>query len=91
MVSREGSTLGGEESVGVGEWRRWQLPSLGARREYWMSETIIFVDFNNKNPDGFLRLNPAGMTEGLSSIDDVARQNAHPVERNGHAVRGVWR
>lgn len=56
-----------------------------------MSETIIFVDFNNKNPDGFLRLNPAGMTEGLSSIDDVARQNAHPVERNGHAVRGVWR
>lgn len=31
-----------------------------------MSEAIIFFDFNNKDPDGFLRLNLVGTTEDLS-------------------------
>ena len=31
-----------------------------------MSETRVFVDFNNKDPDGFLRLNLVGTTEDLS-------------------------
>jgi len=30
-----------------------------------MSEIRIFVDFNNRDPDGFLRLNLAGTLEDL--------------------------
>lgn len=45
-----------------------------------MSEIRIFVDFNNRDPDGFLRLNLAGTLEDL--------RRGHLVIEEGMPVTG---
>jgi hypothetical protein len=66
-----------------------------------MSEIRIFVDFNNRDPDGFLRLNLTGTLEDLRR-GHLAIEEAMPVTGSdgdltakiivvAPGIEGIWR
>ncbi|WP_128096202.1 hypothetical protein [Stenotrophomonas sp. HMWF003] len=66
-----------------------------------MSEIRIFVDFNNRDPDGFLRLNLAGTLEDLRRGHLVIEEGTPVTGSDGDltakiivvapGIEGIWR
>jgi hypothetical protein len=66
-----------------------------------MSENVVFADFNNRDSDGYVRLNTVGTVADLQKLSITLRDGLHLIVSDGdlraeivvHApsTEGLWR